>query len=488
MSKSAVKSTSQVEAKVALADNVDGYTTVNFKDAGNRTRDHYKSNMTKTRFKLRQYLLPLIRWETARLAWIQEHCRTPFWDEYFALSANLGAHTFFVIMLPMPFWFGLTHLGRDLVYVLASGVLFSGMMKDYFCLPRPLSPPLHRISMSGSAALEYGFISTHSTNAVGAALTILSYSLEHGTSLSFVAQTVIKTLTWVYMLSIVFGRIYCGMHGFLDVIAGSLLGYILFYIRHVTESYIDEFVRTPGPLVPLIVAPVILILVRIHPEPVDPCPCFEDGVAFAGVVLGVDLGLWSTWKLPHTDKFPYPGASHYVYAESGLVGSILRMVLGIASIFTWRAIMKPMLHTYLPPVFRVIEKVGLSMPRGFFLKASEYSKVPDSIPDSTLVDAGGIKTLLSNMRMRSDSVGPQSPADVYESMANYEERQRRRSLEQNLYPQIADQLAEEDKVYFEIPKPRVQYDVEVVTKLIVYTGIGWLGASGCSLLFAKLGL
>lgn len=42
----------------------------------------------------------------------QENCRTSFLDSYFALTANLGAHTFFMIMLPMLFWFGFTDLGR----------------------------------------------------------------------------------------------------------------------------------------------------------------------------------------------------------------------------------------------------------------------------------------------------------------------------------------------------------------------------------------
>ena len=38
--------------------------------------------------------------------------RSPVLDSYFALSANLGTHIFFMVMLPIMFWFGFTDLGR----------------------------------------------------------------------------------------------------------------------------------------------------------------------------------------------------------------------------------------------------------------------------------------------------------------------------------------------------------------------------------------
>jgi len=36
-----------------------------------------------------------------------------------------------------------------------------------------------------------------------------------------------------------------------------------------------------------------VFLIRVHPEPADACcKCFEDGVAFAGVFVGVKFGQW----------------------------------------------------------------------------------------------------------------------------------------------------------------------------------------------------
>ena len=44
---------------------------------------------------------------------------------------------------------------------------------------------------------------------------------------------------------------------------------------------------------PLTVMAFTILLIRIHPEPADACcKCFEDGVAFAGVFIGVKFGMW----------------------------------------------------------------------------------------------------------------------------------------------------------------------------------------------------
>lgn len=79
------------------------------------------------------------------------------------------------------------------------------------CLPRPLSPPVHRLSMSKSTSLEYGFPSTHSTNSISVALFVVAVTCE---SVSPEARALIKLGAIVYAGSVVMGRIYCGMHTF----------------------------------------------------------------------------------------------------------------------------------------------------------------------------------------------------------------------------------------------------------------------------------
>jgi membrane-associated phospholipid phosphatase len=114
-------------------------------------------------------------------------------------------------------WFMNAHAFCSFVDVLAPGVFFTGMIKDFFCLPRPLSPPLQRITMSGSTALEYGFPSTHSANAVSVALYCLTLLHTPNEDLSSVSKVALEFLAWLYAGCVVIGRMYCGMHGFLGM-------------------------------------------------------------------------------------------------------------------------------------------------------------------------------------------------------------------------------------------------------------------------------
>ncbi|KAF7173833.1 hypothetical protein CNMCM5623_006046 [Aspergillus felis] len=504
-------------------------------DAGLRSLDHYRNRLPQWRYVPRQKLLPLVRYETPYLAWFQEKIRTPTLDSYFAFTANLGTHTFFMIFLPMLFWSGYTNLGRGFVQVLASGVFFSGFIKDLLCLPRPLSPPLQRITMSGSAALEYGFPSTHSTNAVSVAIYVLTLLNSPDSTLSSHINLIFQCMTYLYVSSILLGRLYCGMHGFLDVIIGCLLGALITFVQNLYGPLLDDYVfSASGSQIALVILGII-ILVRIHPEPADDCPCFDDSVAFAGVIIGVQLACWHFAKSSIAWSEPSPATIPFRYKDLGLVKTALRFVLGVLLIFTWREVMKPLLLRTLPPIFRALEKLGLLLPRRFFTRASQYKTVPAHLKDHEVLpsfaDIPSILTNIRHPRRRAISTGPQSEADAYETLA-YREKRRRESLsnaahnysvaeddgdtanvsmsgtqpsksarKQSKWDEYEHMMGtgisrhspgtdidrdtstepfpayEEEKepnlteIFSQVKKPRVRYDVEVVTKLVVYADL-----------------
>ncbi|KAA8915243.1 hypothetical protein TRICI_002600 [Trichomonascus ciferrii] len=448
------------------------------KDAGNRPLDHYKARLPAWRNSLRNAVLPLIRWETPHLAEVQRWARTPALDVYFGLTANLGTHTFYVISLPLGFWVGAPGLARSIVFVLAFGVFLTGVLKDLLCLPRPLSPPLHRISMSGSAALEYGFPSTHTANAVSVGLLVNRVLVDN--MAPGPAYYTFQGLNVLYVLSITLGRVYCGMHGFLDVLTGAVIGALLYWARMTSGPAVDRLLLAPGAIVPIVAwVLAIIVAVRLHPEPADDCPCFDDAVAFMGVMAGMAVGQWCF-------AAAYPGSNGgipYDLQHTGATGTALRLVLGVALIAVWRPTMKRALHRLLPPLFRSIERHGLSMPRRFFTPASEYKNVPAKIADATFVEPYAFSSLFSGMRRakRADSVGPQSTADVYESIAY------RRYKKQDEPATKEDELKEAEMLS-QVVRPRVKYDVEVVTKLIVYAGVAIIATHFCGVLFLILNI
>lgn len=465
------------------------------------------------------------------------------------MTANLGTHTFFMIMLPILFWCGYTSLGRGMVYVLAAGVYWSGFAKDLLCLPRPLSPPLQRITMSGSVALEYGFPSTHSANAVSVAIYsvhLLRSSDSAGSTLNLLLQAVAV----FYFVSIALGRLYCGMHGFFDVIWGTALGAAIALLQCRYGSMFDEYILVDDIQRLAITVLIVLVLTRLHPEPADNCPCYDDSVAFNGVVVGVIGGCWHYARTGLAMDTPSPATVPFDLERMGWLVAVLRIVLGVVIVFLWRAVMKPTLLKVLPPIFRTIEHYGLTLPRRYFTPASQYKTVPRQRNDDNVIPSvRDIPDLLR--RRRAVSVGPQSEADAYEAMA-YREKRRRdsqlspvegsplnspeksyftddtrengtpipgnrkraSSLEQfkaqmgmgadNLSPvavetpgQPADSRPDvslqtregQTRLLFaNVQKPRVRYDVEVVTKLIVYCGIGVLAVEVNPLIFEYIGL
>lgn len=257
-----------------------------------------------------------------------------------------------------------------MIHILAAGVYFSGFIKDLLCLPRPLSPPLQRITMSGSAALEYGFPSTHSTNAVSVAVYVLDLLNVPGNTIAPTVNTTLQGLLYVYVISIVIGRLYCGMHGGFDVIVGCVLGAALALVKCKYGQMYDEYLIAASGREVLLLVLVVLVLIRIHPEPADDCPCFDDSVAFAGVFVGCEIGHWHFAKTSIAWSDPGPATIPYRLSSLGWLMTVARIVIGVLTIFAWREIMKPSLLRILPPIFRGLERAGLLLPRKFFTKAS----------------------------------------------------------------------------------------------------------------------
>ena len=394
--------------------------------------------------------------------------------------------------------------------------------------------------MTGYAALEYGFPSTHSANAVSVATYAILLLRSPENTLTESTKSTLECVAYFYTVSIIVGRLYCGMHGFLDVIFGAVLGLVISLGEFYYGPALDLYMYESSWVAPLIASVIIIILVRIHPEPADDCPCFDDSVAFAGVIIGVEIGTWTYGMTPWDPFDGHAHGSHFLHV-SRLTWPVMlaRLVLGVAVVFAWREVTKPALLKALPHLYRLIARVGIQLPRRFFKPASQYKTVSPGLRlDNVFPAVSDIPRVVESIRQpksrgRSVSIGPQSAADAYETLA-YRERRRRESIGSNgglkskrSLPDIAqkgdvsavdttsgrpraastatrqsllkqyesmmgegevvmgpvdkdggvdvyvmqDQYGSEEKDMFSrLPRPRVRYDVEVVTKLVVYAG------------------
>ncbi len=267
-------------------------------------------------------------------------------------------------------------------------VYITSFFKDLFCSPRPLAPPVTRLTI-GTHHLEYGFPSTHSANSISFAVYLYALlrnaAADPASSFSspVVYNNSLAVLLW-YGTSIVFGRLYCGMHSFTDVTVGTVIGALVGALQGIYGEHIEHFIGNATWLLPVCMILASLLLVNQHPQPIDNCPCFEDAIACLAVLLGVTISRWHAAQLgldipSGFFKSRTPGWE-YSTTEDVLLWwtfAILKIFTGVAVIFTWRILVKQILHAVLPPTFRLISGiVGFLPTRRFYIPATEYENVP----------------------------------------------------------------------------------------------------------------
>jgi membrane-associated phospholipid phosphatase len=310
-------------------------------DAGSRADDHYAAKFSPIRTFLRnQVLLPIIAAETPVLSRLQARVRHPWLDKYFEKTSNLGTHTAYVLMLPMFFWYGNPELGRLLTFCLAFGVYFTNVLKDYFCLPRPRSPPVVRLTTKGTThSLEYGFPSTHTANSFSIYIVFvreLNIMFEGNYNGYYWA---LQALNLLYIITLVFGRIYCGMHGFLDLLGGTAIGATVFLMRVRFAAFFDKLLLDSASHAVMWTLPFVLALLFVHPVPVEQCPCYLDGVAFLAVIAGEWIGEWYFLQQHEGEAI--------AYEYRGLLHVLLRFIMGSFLVLGFRAFAKTLLKSTL---------------------------------------------------------------------------------------------------------------------------------------------
>lgn len=474
-----------------------------FVATGRRDLEVYERILQPWRASLRRPIVKMVEMESHIIAHMQNRLRTPWLDAYFVYTSSLGTHTFFMTALPILFYFGRPDIGRALLWAPALGVYVTSVIKDLVCSPRPFAPPVTRMAL-GSVHLEYGFPSTHTTNCISIALFLYS----HVHRLYFAESSISPTSYYaylaaivVYAFSIVFGRIYTAMHSFTDCIFGLIIGVAIWALQHLYLERVGEAIVNGGWIVPVSATAICLLMVNQHPQPVDDCPCFEDAIAFISVVLGEILGHWGFHQYGVTPEFfktPRPGSAYSTIADvtTWWLFSVIKVVVGILLIFTWRIFAKATLHFAFPRIFRFLANIFTLPNRRFYTPATDYEDVPIQRglqPIPSFIDLPSQMQVDLDDENVSVSTGRARPTTTLSDM------KRRANGSKNDLSQDAKSLGEKHngtvRQASETANGGVKtseaevkhYDAEVLTKVIVYAGIGFLAAHATPFMFEILG-
>ncbi|KAG8829419.1 hypothetical protein FRC17_006599 [Serendipita sp. 399] len=192
------------------------------------------------------------------------------------------------------------------------------------------------------------------------------------------------------------------------------------------------------------------------------------------------------------------------------VFAVLKMVTGVSAIFAWRLIVKQIMHTVLPPIFRwmsgLVGNIGLTLPnRRWYTPATEYERVPGDglhpIPSSMNLPAelsqrSGFGTI--DHDEDAHTTGRLPHAHIHNGAEMHMKwRGSANSSGVGVKPvtvqEYVDSKGEKIDTYddadgHDVNHEKIKhYDADVLTKVIVYSGIGAIATYLTPVAFETLG-
>jgi len=274
------------------------------------------------------------------------------------LGAELGNEMMFICFLPFIFWNLHWQLGRYVVYAWFFSEYVGQVIKDIFCLPRPLSPPVIRLEYH--YVTEYGLPSTHAMVAVCMSNTLLTALIDHVKDFPFVVGFC-AVVVWCLLTCL--SRLYLGVHSVIDVYSGLVLGFVCLLLLKYFGITIENYVmQHDNYYVPFAVLAGFVFLLLIYPRNRKVwSSSFGDTARVLGVVCGSLLSDWMHTDLVATSASPFIEPKSNVMIEFTLSlivlkTLLLRCLIGYPVIILCKIIGKKLMYAIVP---HIVEKMGL---------------------------------------------------------------------------------------------------------------------------------
>ncbi|KAL4440217.1 hypothetical protein ABPG75_003218 [Micractinium tetrahymenae] len=285
----------------------------------------------------------------------------PWLTWLFVHSSHSVSVTFYASFLPILFWLGFPELGRNLVFLMTLALYVGNAIKDLVCSPRPLGVPYgkQRLRLLGAQgeeaelnAKEYGLPSSHTLNSLCLNYFAVWYLYDRqlitaGTTLLLYGVVAL----WVVWIAA--SRLYLGLHTPVDILAGAVAGLAVLVCFIAVEGLLPRWLFS-GPRAVLHAALASLLLLRLHPRPLEHTPSFQFSTSFMGAMFGLVVGI--AWMSPYAHQ-PGVQLAQLWSGDRRLLGSRLlwaarRLALGFAVVGTLKEGSRAAFKAGLPFVYR----------------------------------------------------------------------------------------------------------------------------------------
>lgn len=187
---------------------------------------------------------------------------TPIFDTFWFIVTALGEEILWFMLVAAIFWLGYKKESVFLALVLVSSVFINYTLKYIIGRPRPRFYEVRKLEFSNEPSFPSGHVQT-----VSAATFTTAWLAKKNASLLSKRGIILFTLATAISVLVAISRIYLGAHWHTDVIAGLLIGLLVFgvyaLIANRAWNFINAKIKSPWMYVAIILAVFIAIPIAI---------------------------------------------------------------------------------------------------------------------------------------------------------------------------------------------------------------------------------